>query len=431
LIRSVPADVISLLDSGLNCQTTYYYRVRAFNTAGFSPWSNEANGTTLAAPPEAPSDLVVESPTTFSLQLDWIDRSDSETGFQIERSGTEEVNFQLISTTAANISFFVDIGLSDGTSYFYRIRAARGGSFSEYSNVAAGTTLLAMPATPGNLTVTEPTFSSLRLNWVDHSDNETGFQVERSMNPGGEFFYLGMAGEGEITFLDTGLEDETRYYYRVRAMNEAGGSGWSNEAYGTTLLGPPIPPSNLTVKGTSSTTVELNWEDRSDNESGFLIERFPAPGGSGFFLIDTAGPNVTSFINEGLEADTEYRFRVRAGNNAGQSPCSNEAACRTWPPFDLIPSDSLLLVYPNPSNGILIVSIRNPGGLNETADLYIAGLDGKRILSMDIELSEFILEKELEIHFSPVHKSGIYTMILYQGTRVASKRFLLITGTGD
>ncbi len=49
-IASVAAGVTAYQDSGLAASTTYYYRVRAYNTAGNSSYSNEANATTQAPP---------------------------------------------------------------------------------------------------------------------------------------------------------------------------------------------------------------------------------------------------------------------------------------------------------------------------------------------------------------------------------------------
>ncbi|MBI3031702.1 MAG: fibronectin type III domain-containing protein, partial [Candidatus Rokubacteria bacterium] len=45
-IATVGANVITYVDPGLGAATTYCYRLLAYNTAGASPYSNEACGTT-------------------------------------------------------------------------------------------------------------------------------------------------------------------------------------------------------------------------------------------------------------------------------------------------------------------------------------------------------------------------------------------------
>jgi len=89
-----------------------------------------------AAPVIRPSDLFAE---TFlqkdRIKLTWSDRSNNETGFQIWRSTTSNGSYSLITTTAANISTYINAGLSSNVRYFYKVRAVNDAVTSEYSNV--------------------------------------------------------------------------------------------------------------------------------------------------------------------------------------------------------------------------------------------------------------------------------------------------------
>jgi hypothetical protein len=69
------------------------------------------------------------------------------------------------------------------------------------------------------------------------------------------------------------------------------------------------------------------WTDDSDNESGFKVER-SADGGSSWTQIWTTAPNVEAFAAVGLSGLTEYQFRVRAFNLAGDSAYSNTVSVR-------------------------------------------------------------------------------------------------------
>jgi hypothetical protein len=55
VISTPAANVTSLSDTGLSASTNYYYRVRAYNVAGYSSYSSEANATTQSSPSTAPS----------------------------------------------------------------------------------------------------------------------------------------------------------------------------------------------------------------------------------------------------------------------------------------------------------------------------------------------------------------------------------------
>ena len=61
---------------------------------------------------------------------------------------------------------------------------------------------------------------------------------------------------GDITsYLDNGLIEGAQYYYRIRAYNSAGNSGYSNEANATTLFSPPTILSFNPQSGPIGTTV--------------------------------------------------------------------------------------------------------------------------------------------------------------------------------
>jgi N-acetylmuramoyl-L-alanine amidase len=93
----------------------------------------------------------------------------------------------------------------------------------------------------------------------------------------------------------------------------------------------PAAPSDLSASAASSIEIDLTWQDNSDNESGFKIER-SLNGSSGWAQITTVGPDVTSHTNSGLSTHTQYYYRVRAYNSEGNSGYSNTASATTNSP---------------------------------------------------------------------------------------------------
>jgi titin len=77
-------------------------------------------------------------------------------------------------------------------------------------------------------------------------------------------------------------------------------------------------------------SVSLKWQDNSDNESGFYIERSPN-GATGWTRVAIVKPNVTTFTNSGLAPNTLYYYRVQAYNAGGLSLCSNRVVAKTKP----------------------------------------------------------------------------------------------------
>lgn len=87
-------------------------------------------------------------------------------------------------------------------------------------------------------------------------------------------------------------------------------------------------PSNLSASAISKSRIDLSWQDNSSNETGFRIERKKASDAS-YIVIAETGSNVASYSDEGLSAGTNYYYRIKAYNTAGESSYSNEASATT------------------------------------------------------------------------------------------------------
>src|SRR5439155_20818104 len=111
------------------------------------------------------------------VDLSWKDNSANETGFEIERS-TDGTIFLPLTTVGANVTSYSDLAVIADATYYYRTRAFNLGGESAYSNTAS--VVLAPPAAPTNLAGSVTKNGPVTLTWKDNSNNETGFQVERS-----------------------------------------------------------------------------------------------------------------------------------------------------------------------------------------------------------------------------------------------------------
>ncbi|MDG4794187.1 glycosyl hydrolase family 8 [Micromonospora sp. WMMD1082] len=84
----------------------------------------------------------------------------------------------------------------------------------------------------------------------------------------------------------------------------------------------PSAPSGLTATA-SGGQIALTWRDNSGNETGFVIER--RAGAGAWSQLATPGANSTSYTDTSVTAGTQYSYRVRARNGAGDSAWSAEA----------------------------------------------------------------------------------------------------------
>lgn len=134
----VGANSTTWTNTSLAASTTYHYRVRAQAGTIYSEYSNVASATT-DAPPAAPSNVVVTLVTATALRVSWNDNAVNEQYYRIERS-TDGVNFTQVSIVLANTTSWTNYSLAAGTTYHYRVRASVGTVYSDYSEVASGTT---------------------------------------------------------------------------------------------------------------------------------------------------------------------------------------------------------------------------------------------------------------------------------------------------
>lgn len=82
--------------------------------------------------------------------------------------------------------------------------------------------------------------AELKLTWKDNSDNEDAFSIERSTD-GENFAQIATTGPNVEAYTDSGLSPGIRYWYRIRAANSAGYSGYSNVRFATTKAIPNAP----------------------------------------------------------------------------------------------------------------------------------------------------------------------------------------------
>ncbi|WP_052714248.1 S-layer homology domain-containing protein [Paenibacillus dauci] len=216
-IATVSGDTYHYTVPNLTNGTTYYFAITSGNTSGESPYSNELVVQPRSLTPGAP-ELLAPAPGNRSVNLTWnpVDLASGYKVYMREASG----NFgEPISTVSQSVYSHSVTGLTNGTTYYFAIKAINGGRESGYSNEvsAAPFTVPSAPtdvrASSGNhratITFTPPT---------DNGGNTiSGYEV--IVSPGGQTV---TGTQSPITI--NGLTNGQSYTFTVVAVSSGGRS---------------------------------------------------------------------------------------------------------------------------------------------------------------------------------------------------------------
>lgn len=174
----------------------------------------------------------------------------------------------------------------------------------------------------------------LRLTWTDNTpatdpNAETFIDVERCLGVGCtdwvNVFHGATPGWDMVTFLDQDATkpDNTTYSYRVRGSNDAGVSGWSNVASGTTGWRPPASPTGFTAAYVGANSNGLNgntlltWVDNATSEFGYQVRRCDPMNCTATTLAYPLAANATSYLDTSVVDGMEYWYVVVALGGSG------------------------------------------------------------------------------------------------------------------
>ena len=294
-------------------ESTYYFRVRdSSSPGGYSTYTPVASVVTPAFPTQPTlSTVAAQSDTTVALS--WADLA-GETGYRVERSPGNNGTWTLAGTVSAGVTTFTDTGLTEGTSYTYRVIATSAAGDSAPSATRAITTF---PTAPSDLTTNAISASRVDLTWVNHSSKATSYMIEQSTD-GTTWQQLGSVGSNVNSFSATGpFDGSTPYYFRVRAYEIP--NVYSVYSATSTVTTPDYPsrPTLLSVSAQSDSANILTWSDVA-GETGFRVERAVTPGGP-WNVLAVLGAGITSYTDTGLREGSSFAYRVVATNAIGDS----------------------------------------------------------------------------------------------------------------
>ena len=299
-------------EGGLAYGPTYYYRVYALNAGNNGDDSEAASVTPLAAP------VATTRGGNNQISVDWSAIAGA-TGYRVTAS-TSANSAPFYTTTVSGLTA-TQLGLSSGTTYFYRVVALNTTGTSTSTQVSG----ITLPAAPGNVTL-NPGDGRITLRW-NAVTGATGYKVRRSIGAGGAYATLTPDVSG-TTFTDAPLANGVTFSYRIYAVN-ASGNGPESNAYSATTLAVPAAPANV-VATPHDAKVSLLW-GAVPGATSYNVERSTAAGGS-YQLLVSFHPD-TAFEDTAVTNGRTYYYRVSGVNDSGVgNPSTPVSATPVAPP---------------------------------------------------------------------------------------------------
>lgn len=290
-----------------------------------------------------------------------------------------------------------------------------------------------IPEEPGKLNAVSLYHSLIKLDWIDHSNNETGFRVYIRDKYRNQYKVLFDVPKNKTTAYVWDLEERTNYFFYVVAYNQYGSSQSSNIANSTTPYsyphGTPLAPSNLVINFQNGYEAEIGWEDNSNDEWGFKVAR-KVDDEPFFEIIDSVETDVLTYREVGLEPDRIYVYKVCAYNEYGFSAYTNTVSVNLsnnnfeWRENSPLNTKNNILKgnYPNPFNPSTVIEFSLSNASNVKLSVFNSLGEEVTVISNSFLQPGNYLYEWNGSEFS----SGVYFYKLEAGSFTEIRKMILI-----
>lgn len=352
--------------TGLINGTAYVFRVSATNSIGTGSNSASSTAVTPAALPGAPT-LGTLTPGAANVAISWTAPA-SNGGFAItdytieysSNSGSTWIAFTHTASTSTSTSV---TGLTNGTSYVFRVKAVTSIGTGTASATSDAQLVAAAPGQPNAPTISNGN-TQATVTWVAPAANGcaiTAYKVEYSSNAGSTWSVFS-SSVSTLSSTVSGLTNGTAYVFKVSASNCMGFGAASASSTSVTPNPTPAASSTLTVAGAGSSTVTLTWTAvvSSPAVTDYLVE-YSTNGGATWFTYNDGTSTTTNATLTGLTVGQNYSFRVSALNSVGVGAASSSTASlavaavpatpSVTPTVTVAPGNTATVTWTNPTDG--------------------------------------------------------------------------------
>jgi hypothetical protein len=331
--------------SGLSANTTYYFRVKAYNSGGNSGYSVTRTTTTNTSAGGQPS--TPTSVTPVSQTVSWT--NPSGTYIALLYGGTS-TNPTTLLTSGTGLATYSHTGLTPGTTYYYRTRTQvylNDGFYSDYSSNRSGAT--ATVDVPTSFGYTATSTSTITYNWTNPTFTGRTYFAATGGTPyavGNPDYVTGttrLIGDGDTVYGNTIAIGQNSSYSLVARNYYSPSTAEHYSSYTSTFTGYtlPGPPTSVTAADLSDTEIQLSWTDPAGSALSEEFEIDHRIDDTGSWVSRTTTATGTSYVDSGLVQGTAYYYRIRTKTSAGYSTTYANANDTTQTGPDPVAGDAL------------------------------------------------------------------------------------------
>ena len=293
--------------------TTYKYRVSAYNAGGTSE-PVEATFTNSKAPAAPENVEITYNQSSRSAVITWT-LSEGAQGYYLYQK-TDAGEWEKIASLSSISKSYIIQDIAENSDYYFALTAWNDDGESELSVVELST--LQAPATPSDAAFgrIDSATKSVVLSWSSVA-GAAGYTIERQV--GSEWIEVASLDGDETSWTLIGLENNTRYVFRIAAFNRVGTSSVKQVSITTGVFETPEAPTDLVVLSydRDSHRATLSWSDNATTETGYEVQY--SYDGIEWSSSAILPADITSRVANGLTPGKTYHFRVAAFNESGYS----------------------------------------------------------------------------------------------------------------
>ncbi len=290
----------SFIHEGLDSSKTYSYQIYAINSKGISNPSSSSSVKPAAT--TVPGGFIATAISPTQIKLSWQPPSNtfgqSINGYDVQKVFGIDAYATIGSTNGKTTSYIVS-NLETDKTYSFAVSANIGVGSTGPSNTASATPrtnsadvsntpssstpTITIPTPPIKLTVTSVSSTQINLSWSTPSSDGnspiTGYKIEVRKDSGSNSTLVADTKSTTTTYSHTNLVTNSKYAYKVYAINSAGTSVASNEVTATPMTTLKLNQlGKLTINEGNLLSFTVKITDNSLTGMTFSLDKNPPTG---------------------------------------------------------------------------------------------------------------------------------------------------------